>query len=444
MKLNKLRNRYCLYVLPAVLLLVSESCTVNHQLSKKVDKFFKNSKILNDHEVGFALSDLDDGTVICEKNADKYFIPASNTKLFTFYAGLKMLGDSVPALRYIIKGDSLIFWGTGDPAFLQRRIKGVNALNFLRSTDKKLFFAPGRYTGKFYGEGWSWDDYNDYYQAEITELPLMDNLVEVTSEKNAIKISPAHFNDCLYKDSLVLEKNFSITRDFNANLFRYPGKTVLPADYEQLIPYKTNTQITLNLLTDTLKRTVELVNMVMPASAKTIYNASSEQVFREMLLPSDNFIAEQLLLVYSNQFQQELNGKAAISYILEKYLSELPDKPRWVDGSGLSRMNLFSPKDMIMVLRLIDKELHNREKLFSMLPAGGKTGTLKNAYPKTDTPFVYGKTGTFSNNYSQSGYLLTKKGRILTFSLMNNNFVTPLADVRKEMAKMMTYIHDRF
>lgn len=444
MKLNKLRNRYCLYVLPAVLLLVSESCTVNHQLSKKVDKFFKNSKILNDHAVGFALSDLEDGKVICEKNADRYFIPASNTKLFTFYAGLKMLGDSVPALRYIIKGDSLIFWGTGDPAFLQRRIKGVNALNFLRSTDKKLFFAPGRYTGKFYGEGWSWDDYNDYYQAEITELPLMDNLVEVTSEKNAIKISPAHFNDCLYKDSLVLEKNFSITRDFNANLFRYPGKTVLPADYEQLIPYKTNTQITLNLLTDTLKRTVELVNMVMPASAKTIYNASSEQVFREMLLPSDNFIAEQLLLVYSNQFQQELNGKAAISYILEKYLSELPDKPRWVDGSGLSRMNLFSPKDMIMVLRLIDKELHNREKLFSMLPAGGKTGTLKNAYPKTDTPFVYGKTGTFSNNYSQSGYLLTKKGRILTFSLMNNNFVTPLADVRKEMAKMMTYIHDRF
>lgn len=444
MKLNKLRNRYCLYVLPAVLLLISESCTVNQQLSKKVGKFFKNSKILNDHAVGFALSDPGDGKMICEKNADKYFIPASNTKLFTFYAGLKMLGDSVPALRYVVRGDSLIFWGTGDPAFLQRRIKGVNALNFLRSTDKKLFFAPGRYTGRFYGEGWAWDDYNDYYQAEITELPLMDNLVEVTNEKNAIRISPAHFNDCLYKDSLTLEKNFSVTRDFNTNLFRYPGKTALPANYEQLIPYQTNTQITLNLLADTLKRPVGLVNMTMPASAKTIYSVPSEQVFREMLLPSDNFIAEQLLLVYSNQFQQELNGKAAISYILEKYLSALPDKPRWVDGSGLSRMNLFSPKDMIMVLQLIDKELHDRQKLFSMLPSGGKAGTLKNAYPKTDTPFVYGKTGTFSNNYSQSGYLLTKKGRILTFSLMNNNFVTPLADVRKEMAKMMTYIHDRF
>lgn len=444
MKINKLRKTYCLYVLPVVFMLISQSCTVNHQLSKKVDKFFKNSKILNDHAVGFALSDLDKGTVISEKNADKYYIPASNTKLFTFYAGLKMLGDSVPGLRYVIKGDSLIFWGTGDPAFLQSRIKGVNALNFLRSSQHRLFFASGRYTGKVYGEGWAWDDYNDYYQAEITELPLTDNLVEVTNEKGALKVSPAHFNDCFSKDSLTITKDFGVKRDFNSNVFRYPGKTDIPAGYEQQVPYQTSTLTTLSLLADTLKRPVELVQMAMPASAKTVYNAPSEQVFREMLLPSDNFIAEQLLLVYSNQFQQELSGTAAIRYILEKYLSGLPDKPRWVDGSGLSRMNLFSPRDMIMVLQLIDKEIHNREKLFSMLPSGGKAGTLKNAYPKTDHPFVYGKTGTFSNNYSQSGYLLTKKGRVLAFSFMNNNFVTPLADVRKEMAKMITDIHDQF
>jgi len=107
-------------------------------------------------------------------------------------------------------------------------------------------------------------------------------------------------------------------------------------------------------------------------------------------------------------------------------------------------MNLFSPNDILILLQLIDKEVNNREKLFAMLPAGGKTGTLKNAYPKTDHPFVYGKTGTISNNYNQSGYLLTKKGRTLSFSFMNNNFVDPLKDIKQEMTRLITYIHDQF
>lgn len=444
MNRNKPYWRGYLNGLVLLVILFSESCSLNHKLERKVDRFIKKSTILNDHPVGFALSDLNDGQIIYEKDADKYFTPASNTKLFTFYAGLKMLSDSIPALRYIEKGDSLIFWGTGDPSFLQRRLKGVNALSFLQSSHKQLFFSPGRYSGNFYGQGWSWDDYNDYYQAEITELPLLDNLIEISNNKGKIRVSPAQFNDCLLKDSLAVNPAFYLTRDFNTNVFRYPAKTVLPENYNQLIPYKTSTLITLSLLSDSLHRPVQLISMKMPSTAKTVYNMPSEQVLREMMLPSDNFIAEQLLLVYSNQFQSALSGTDAIKYILEKYLKDLPDLPRWVDGSGLSRMDLFTPRDIVMLLRMIDKELHNREKLFSLLPAGGKTGTLKNAYPKTDHPFVYGKTGTLSNNYNQSGYLLTKKGRILTFSLMNNNFVDSQADVRKEMAKMITYIHDKF
>lgn len=410
-------------------------------MEKKVNTFFKNSPVLNDHQVGFALSDLGDGQKIIEKEADKFFIPASNTKLFTFYAGLKMLPDSVPALRYIEKGDSLIFWGTGDPSFLQSQLKGVNALNFLKNNGRKLFFAPGRYTGNFYGPGWSWDDYNDYYQAEISELPIMDNLVALSNQSGTITVHPQEFKDCFVKDST--KNTFNVTRNFDKNLFLYAANPI-PAGYKQLIPYKTSTLLTLNLLTDTLHREVQLVNMTMPANAKTIYNVPSDQVLREMMLPSDNFIAEQLLLVYANQFQSNLSGTEAIQYIRKKYLSSLPDQFQWVDGSGLSRMNLFSPRDIIIILQLIDKELNNREKLFSLLPAGGKTGTLKNAYPTTDHPFVYGKTGSLSGVYNQSGYLLTKKGKTLCFSFMNNNFVNPLTDVKQEMTKLITYIHDTF
>ena len=148
--------------------------------------------------------------------------------------------------------------------------------------------------------------------------------------------------------------------------------------------------------------------------------------------------------IYLNQFQQKLSGTDAIRYILDKYLKDLPDHPRWVDGSGVSRMNLFSPRDMIMLLQMIDKELNNREKLFSMLPAGGLRGTLKNAYPKTEHPFVFAKTGSLSNNYCLSGYLVTKKGKTLVFSFMNNNFTKSSAEVRKEVERILTGLHQKF
>lgn len=441
--MNKNRYTGCFYVLALFCLFFAQGCSGNRQMARKINGFMNKSTILNDHLVGFALSDAGKAEMLYQQNADKYFIPASNTKLFTFYAGLKLIGDSIPSLRYIEKGDSLIFWGTGDPSFLESRLKGVNAFNLLKNSGIKLFFASGRYTGNAYGQGWAWDDYSDASQTEINELPLYGNLVTLYENNGKLKVSPAHFNDCLQKDSLPVSKTFAADRKTEENIFTYPALAV-PAGYSLQIPYRTSTATTISLLSDSLKLPVQVISMEMPLHAKTIYNVPSEQVYREMLLTSDNFIAEQLLLVYANQLNGKLSGTAMIKALLAKELKDLPDYPRWVDGSGMSRMNLFSPADMIMVLQLIDREIHNREKLFSMLPAGGKTGTLKNAYPKNDQPYIFAKTGTFSNNYNQSGYVVTKKGRVLCFSLMNNNFITPLASVKAEMAKMMIFIHDKF
>ena len=431
------------YLFFFALTLTISACSVHQRMARQVNKQFKQSGIVSQYHVGFALYDPADKQLIYGKNEDTYFTPASNTKLFTFYAGLKMVPDSLPSLRYVERGDSLIFWGTGDPSFLHTGLKNVKALEFLKDSGKKLFFAAGRYSGNFYGNGWAWDDYNDYYQAEINELPLMDNMLLVESNAGKLRISPAALRSCVSMNTADRTTAFRVVRDFNQNLFRYPN-TVVPATYNQQVPFKTSTTLTINLLTDTLKKPVGLVQMSMPEDARTIYGIKSDSVFKAMMLPSDNFIAEQLLLVYSDRISADLNTTKAIDYIKNKYLSNLPGKPSWVDGSGLSRGNLFTPREMVSLLDSIYVTVNNNQRLFDMLPGGGKSGTLRNAYPKTDKPFVYGKTGSLSNVHNQSGYVLTKKGKVYLYAFMNNNFVLPTAAVRAEMARIVTYIHEQF
>lgn len=423
--------------------IICSACATNQKMAKGVASQFDKPAITNQYHTGFALYDLEAKKMIYEKHADLYFVPASNTKLYTFYAGLKMLGDSVPALRYIENGDSLIFWGTGDPSFLENQLKSDRALNFLKNSPKKLFFAAGRYTGKFYGNGWSWDDFNEYYQPEINEFPIKDNMLALSAEQGKLKVLPASMNNCVIKDSNVSSTGFRVLRNFDQNVFRYPDKPV-PADYVQYLPYKTSTLLTLNLLTDALKRPVSVIKAEMPEDAKTLYSTKTDSVLKAMMLPSDNFIAEQLLLVYSNAIGAELNGVKAIAHIRKQYLSNLPGNPSWVDGSGLSKGNLFSPRDMVSILDSIYHTVNDQKRLFNMLPGGGQSGTLKNAYPKTDNPFVYGKTGTLSGVHNQSGYVLTKKGKVLIYSFMNNNYVLPTAAVRKEMGRVVSYIHENF
>ena len=164
-----------------------------------------------------------------------------------------------------------------------------------------------------------------------------------------------------------------------------------------------------------------------------------------MLQPSDNFIAEQLLLVCSSVKFKTLSSDSVITYAKAHFLNDLPDVPQWADGSGLSRQNLFTPRSIIALLEKIDNEVKNDSLLHSLLPEGGVVGTIRHAY-KTDNgqPFIWAKTGSLNNVYNQGGYFVTRKGRRLAFSFMNNNFTRPASEVRNEMVRIVTWIHDNY
>jgi serine-type D-Ala-D-Ala carboxypeptidase/endopeptidase (penicillin-binding protein 4) len=411
------------------------SCSPAKRLGLK--KAFENGN--SQHHSGFMLYDLEESKTVYEFNSEKYFTPASNTKIFTFYTALKILGDSVPGLKYLLRNDSLIFWGTGDPSFLYKyTFNSDRVYQFLKSSDASLYFSSSNFFSDHFGPGWAWDDYNSIYSSERSPLPLYGNFITVKRNGKIFEVHPPYFDKHFsIGDGLTRE---SVIREPHSNVIRYhsgTNRTKNPPEWE--IPMRLDQQVVADLLSDTLNRKVTKVTTPQPPAVNILYSIPTDSLYRVMMQDSDNFIAEQLLLLCSDVVRDTLRTETAIKYSIRQFLNDLPDEPIWVDGSGLSRYNLFTPRSIVKLWEKIYKEVP-RERLFPLLATGGKNGTIRNWY-KAESPYIFGKTGTLSNNHALSGYLVTKSGKTLIFSFMNNSYVTPINDIRNNMQKILYNIY---
>jgi D-alanyl-D-alanine carboxypeptidase/D-alanyl-D-alanine-endopeptidase (penicillin-binding protein 4) len=413
------------------------------------------SDVFNSQLTGFALYDPAGDSLIYGQNENRYFTPASNVKLLTFYAGLKILPDSLRALEYVVRGDTLIFWGTGDPSFLHHELGNEKVYNFLKNTHKQLVFSDSNFDDKLLGPGWSWEDYNFAYQTEKTPLPMYGNTIrfkvrelfrrEIVNTEQGLAITPALFRKNI-NDTTVSDQSFALFRERDGNNIDYQPEMDTTI-YTLEKPYHYTPQLVTQMLTDTLQKSVSYDgNIAKPAQTNVIYSISADSAYKQMLWESDNFIAEQLLLVMAAERRMPLNSKSVIQEVQSKYFNDFARKPQWVDGSGLSRYNMITPRSMIMLLSKIDTEFEADHKLFKLFPAGGKRGTIENWYtPRSlDSAYVFAKTGTLSNNHSLSGYLKTSSGKKLIFSFMNNHYVGSSSLIKKEMEKVLWYIHQAF
>jgi len=414
------------------------------QDASKLDSLFQQSKLLNRHFVGFSLYGIGQDTTIYQRNEEKAFTPASNTKVFTLHAALTHLGDSIVGLEYIEQGDSLIFWGTGDPTFLHSKLDTRKVFNFLKFSDKQLFYVPQQASEPYFRNGWSIEDYDKYYQPEISTFPIYGNVVTFrASSKNNLTASPSYFDRYLTIADRST-RNFSIARKMNENTFELSSIHV-PRNYVNEVPFHYSDSLLCKLLADTLQRDVVMINYDKPFDTKVLYSIDTRTVLREMMLPSDNFLAEQfhMLMAYKQfrTFATDQQRQIADSI----YSGLLVDSIHLVDGSGLSVYNKITPRSMVNMLRTLQKMMPNEIDLHYYFPAGGLTGTLRNAYPLYQgAPYVWAKTGTLTSVYCQSGYLTCKSGNRYVFSFLNNNFLGSPTAVRREMATIINYIHQNF
>ncbi len=407
----------------------------------RLTKTLQNTEERFQDHTGFVLYDPETNRTIFDFNGARYFTPASNTKIFTFYAALKILGDSIPALEYIQRSDSLIFWGTGDPSFLYREVfYDSTVFDFLRSADSNLYFSSANFHSPHLGPGWAWDDYTYDYSAERSPFPIYGNTVTVIADRNVIKVIPRYFSGAFHCGEL--KDRTEVIRDLDQNIFTvHPSKKIVPVK-EIRVPIRLDSVTFLELLADTLKRPVFPVDRPLPSYTNTLFSVHADSLFSVMMQESDNFIAEQLLMMCANVLSDTLKPEIAIDFMKEHYLNDLPDKPVWIDGSGLSRYNLFTPRSIVKLWRKI-LEIVPRDRLFQLLAAGGVNGTIQQWY-QGGSPYIFGKTGTLSNNHCLSGFLVTKKGKVLIFSFMNNNYTTTTNAIRRNMQTILYDIHEHY
>lgn len=400
--------------------------------------------------IGCMIVDPAKDKILYAQNESRYFIPASNTKIFTFYTSYKALGTGkVNGLNYIVKEDSLIFWGSGDPSLLHPDFKDTTVVNFLKESPQQLYMVDDFKQVTSFGPGWSWDWYNYYYATERSVFPIYGNVVRFEKKENQPDwtLYPPRFKSVLTEDTSLARGNYTFEREHLKNNYRYAIRNTPMLTFSTDKPFITSAAFTAELLTETIGKPITLIpkDTYHHQPHQKLMTTPVDSIYAQMLKISDNFLAEQLLLMVSDQLFDYLNTRSAIRYAKENYLQDLPDEPQWADGSGLSAHNMFTPRSIISLLKKIQTEVP-MEKIKAYFPAGGESGTIRNYY-KSDPgqpPYVYAKTGTLSMSNALSGYLLTKSGKVLLFSFLLNNYTIPSNDLKKEMEKVLYALHDRY
>src|SRR4051812_16106634 len=95
-------------------LVLLTACNTSRRFFKSAGNDLVHSPVLQTAHIGISVYYPAAGKYLFNYQADKYFVPASNTKLPTCYAAMKYLGDSLAGLEVTEYQDDIFLSGTGD------------------------------------------------------------------------------------------------------------------------------------------------------------------------------------------------------------------------------------------------------------------------------------------------------------------------------------------
>lgn len=468
----------------AVLAGCAPSVTVREQISS-IDRLraelaakFEDPNFFN-ATWGVVIQSLQTGEMIYQRNEQKSFMPASNMKLFTTSAALTSL---TPDFRYTttliangsIKGDvlegDLILKGSGDPTISGRYNGGKVTETFEQWADsamaKGIKEIKGNLVGddncfdeEFYGDGWDANYETDWYAAQFGGIMFNDNCVDMTVVAGDSIGAPAKVSWIpATKYVSVLNETVTVTPEssYYIAFYRERGSNIIHArgrfpvnkpTWNESIAIDNPTLYTMTVLKEvfegkgikvdgTAKDIDEFKTLPINTATTQIASFSSiplSDVVKTINKPSQNLYAEQLFrtmgLVFYNQ-----GGMATGRYVAHPIFSRWgmdTTRLRVVDGSGLSRLNLGSPSNIVGLLSGIYQGKYF-QPFYESLPIAGVDGSLKNRMKGTKAENnVRGKTGFIGYVRSLSGYVTSLDGEMFAFSMIANHYTVPTSMAEK-------------
>lgn len=457
---------------------------------------------------GIQVVDLETGRTVCELNPTHYFVPASNTKLFTTAMALTRLGpDHTFATRVLaaappdaggLIAGGLRLAGGGDPNLSARAIpyrmgpQEGNPLAAIEDLADQLVKRGVRrveggitgddtwYVWQPYAVGWAVDDPESDDGPPVSALTLTDNVLTLNIAPGAALGEPAALTLTPASEFYRIEnrvRTVAVGGERRIRFKRIPGSRF--AQLWGAIPVRDRGESMLISVEDpaeyaarALKTALEDrgVTVAGGVAVKHLYPDEVADLAQgpsagpapglELARRDSAPLVEDLRI--TDKVSQNLHAEMALRAVararrgvgsfeagreeMRAFLSDAgvdANAFHFMDGSGLSRLNLVTPAAVVQLLKYMYAGPH-RETWISLLPVGGQDGSLSSRFGQTPAAGrVHAKTGSLSHVAALSGYIEREGGAWAAFSILANNFAGPAGEVRGVMDRICNLIWEK-
>jgi serine-type D-Ala-D-Ala carboxypeptidase/endopeptidase (penicillin-binding protein 4) len=468
---------------PAIQSSARPSGKVVEQLRRDLDAIF-NAEIMSHGQWAVVVRALGSGERLYERNGGKLMMPASNMKIVTMAAAAQSMGwdarfttvleTPAPIDGGVLRGD-LYVRGGGDPTINTRGQRGAalfaewtSALSAagIRKIDGRIIGDDNLFDDEGIGAGWAWDYLQYGYAAPVGALQYNEDVADLvvtpgpaagapgvvtlspgsglTLSNNTTPAAAGTPETIDYRrllDRPVLEV-FGVVplpppADPASGPVRTPGRQVAvvnPTVY--FVQSLKNALVAQGI--EVMGDAVDIDDLSTPSSPldrRTLIRSESpplREIGSVMMKVSQNLYADTLLKALGSA----VNGTGAVAAGRDAVLAALRD---WkidegslvmADGSGLSRYNYVTADFITALLERMYLDPRHRDPFMGTLAVAGKEGTVATRLRKTRAEGnARVKTGSISNMRALSGYVQTRDGETLAFSIIANDFIIPAATV---------------
>jgi serine-type D-Ala-D-Ala carboxypeptidase/endopeptidase (penicillin-binding protein 4) len=448
---------------------------------------------------GIQIVNLGTGKPLYARNADRPFVPASNTKLFTAALALDRLGpdfrfhtrvlaDTPPDAEGRIPGAVRLVGGgdpnlsaravpyragpvTGNPLAPIEELADQVVARGVKRIDGGIIGDDTWYVWEPYPDGWAIDDTRYDYGAPVSALTVNDNALTLTLQPGAragdladVSFAPAveYFN----LDNRV--RTVAAGGPLKIQLDREPGRRQVRL--WGTIPARSSGETLLLGIDDpaefaarALRRALEDRGVVVGDGVDVRHRYPNEDEIKrepeaiELARHDSAPLVEDLAI--TAKVSQNLHAELALRAVararrntgsrqagmdeMKAFLHQIgirPESYSFSDGSGLDRTNLVTPEAVVKLLRHMYASAA-REQWIALLPVGGVDGTLATRFPDIAAAArIHAKTGTLTHVSALSGYAERRDGTWVAFSILVNNHNGTVAEVRSVIDRICTLI----